>query len=186
MIAAEKQALRAHYRALRDALTPALRQAEAREICAQILRSDAYAAAKTVLLYAAQGNEIDLSAVAADAWARGKTVGYPRCLDRNGRMAFFGVSAPESLAPGAFGILEPDEGCPLVQPAKEALCLVPALAVDERGNRLGYGKGYYDRFLADWEGVTMCAVYACCVAPTLPHDGYDLPVQMILTGKGAR
>ena len=185
MSATDKHALRAYYRALRDQLTPEQRKTEEREICSQIICSDAYAMADSVLLYAARGSEIDLSLVAVDAWAAGKVVAYPRCLDRSGHMAFFAVASPEQLVEGTFGILEPDTFCLPVQPSGNALCIVPALAVDVKGNRLGYGKGYYDRFLAEFEGITACAAYAACIAKELPHDGYDLPVQMIITGKEA-
>ena len=142
MNATDKRALRAQYRALRNQLTPAQRREETASICAQILRSRAYARADAVLLYAAQGSEIDLSAVAADAWVSGKAVAYPRCLDRSGRMAFFAVTSPAQLVEGTFGILEPCGDCPPVQLSENALCIVPALAVDAKGNRLGYGKGY--------------------------------------------
>ena len=181
-----KQELRAHYRAARAALTPEQRAAQSGAICAQILQSEAYASASCVLLYAAQEHEIDLSALALDAWANGKIVAYPKCLDNMGSMGFFVVDSPEQLQPGSFGIPEPCEDCLPWQPVANALCVVPALAVDEPGNRLGYGKGYYDRFLSGFIGVTVCAVYSCCLADALPRDAHDLPVAHIVTPEGLR
>lgn len=181
-----KQELRAHYRAARANLTPEQRAAQSDAICAQILQSEAYAFASCVLLYAAQEHEVDLSAVAADAWKHGKTVAYPKCLDKMGSMAFFVVDTPERLVPGSFGIDEPSEDCLPYTPVADALCVVPALAVDAFGNRLGYGKGYYDRFLSGFVGNAVCAAYTCCAADTLPCDEYDVPVAYLATPDGMR
>lgn len=176
-----KKELRAYYRAARAGLTPAQRAAQSSAICAQILQSEAYASASCVLLYAAQEHEIDLSALAAAAWANGKTVAYPKCLDKMGSMAFYVVDSPERLVSGSYGIAEPSEDCLPWQPVKDALCVVPALAVDAYGNRLGYGKGYYDRFLGGFIGVSVCAAYTCCLADWLPSDTHDVPVAYVVT-----
>lgn len=167
-------------------MTSEERAAQSREICARILQSPLYADAACVLLYAATGEEIDLGAVAADAWAKGKTVAYPRCLDKAGHLAFFVVDTPVRLVEGSFGIPEPSEDCLPWQPTPDALCIVPALALDAFGNRLGYGKGYYDRFLAEFKGVSACAVYGCCMAERLPAEQYDLPVAYIVTAHDVR
>ncbi len=179
-----KKELRAHYRAARADMTPEQRAAQSRAICAHILQDPTYINASCVLLYAAKGDEIDLSAVARDAWELGKTVAYPRCLDKTGSMAFYVVDTPARLVEGSFGILEPSEDCLPWQPTSDALCILPALAVDVFGNRLGYGKGYYDRFLADFEGVSACAVYACGAAQRLPAEEHDLPVAYVITPEG--
>ncbi|MBQ7378182.1 MAG: 5-formyltetrahydrofolate cyclo-ligase [Clostridia bacterium] len=179
-----KKQMRAHYRAARADMQPEQREAQEREICANILQSPLYESASSVLLYAATEGEIDLSCVAADAWEKGKVVAYPRCLDKAGSMAFYVVDSPEQLEKGSFGILEPCRDCPLWQSVGDALCIVPALAVDKEGNRLGYGKGYYDRFLASFVGVRACAVFEVGMAEYLPHDAYDVPVQYVFDRKG--
>ena len=181
-----KNTLRAAYKAARADMTPEERAVQTREICARILQSPMYVDASCVLLYAATGDEIDLGAVASDAWEQGKTVAYPRCLDRAGSMAFFVVDNPSRLIEGSFGIPEPNEDCLPWQPTADALCIVPALAADALGNRLGYGKGYYDRFLAEFEGVRACAVYTCGVAESLPAEEHDLPVTYVVTAEGIR
>ena len=178
-----KNTLRAAFKAARADMTPEERAVQTREICARILQSPMYVDASCVLLYAATGDEIDLCAVASDAWEQGKTVAYPRCLDRAGSMAFFVVDNPSRLIEGSFGIPEPNEDCLPWQPTADALCIVPALAADALGNRLGYGKGYYDRFLAEFEGVRACAVYTCGVAESLPAEEHDLPVTYLCPGE---
>lgn len=181
-----KKELRAAYRAARADMMPEQRAAQAEQICAHILQSSVYAEASCVLLYAATEGEIDLSAVAKDAWEQGKTVAYPRCLDKAGHMAFFIVDTPTRLTEGSFGIPEPSEDCLPWQPTADALCIVPALAADAFGNRLGYGKGYYDRFLAEFRGVSACAVYAFGMAQSLPVEEHDLPVAYIVTPEGVQ
>ena len=185
MIQQQKRQMREHFKALRDAMTPAQRGLESAQICGHILTHPAYEQAQSILLYAAKQNEIDLMPIAYNAWAKGKTVAYPRCLDRDGHMAFFVVTSQEQLVSGSFGVWEPDQTCPIWQPDDNALCIVPALTVDAQGYRLGYGKGYYDRTLHTFGGVTACAVFQVCQVDALPHDTYDVPVQWIFDRKGA-
>ncbi len=181
-----KKELRAAYKSARAELTSAQREMQSLKICAHILQSSMYTEASCVLLFAARENEIDLSAVAADAWMQGKTVAYPRCLDKAGHMAFFVVDTPERLVEGYYGIPEPSEDCLPWEPTDDALCIVPALAVDTFGNRLGYGKGYYDRFLMKFKGVSACAVYDCGIAESLPCQEYDVPVAYVVDTCGVR
>ena len=178
-----KKELRAHYRRVRADLTAEQRCFESREICARIAESKLYIQADCILLYAALTEEIDLGALADHAWASGKQVAYPKCLDEQGNMAFFSVDGPERLVKASFGIPEPDDSCPLWEDEGNALCILPALSVDKYGYRLGYGKGYYDRFLTDFKGKTLCAVFGACLAEHLPHDGHDVPAQYIANAK---
>lgn len=178
-----KKDLRAHYRRLRAELSGEQRQSESRQICARIAESELFLQAESILLYAALGQEIDLGPLADLAWASGKQVAYPKCLDEQGHMAFFAVDGPERLVQASFGIAEPDDSCAPWQETEDALCILPALAVDKCGYRLGYGKGYYDRFLIGFQGKTLCAVFSACQAEHLPHDGYDVPAQYIVNAK---
>ena len=91
------------------------------------------------------------------------------------------------LVPARFGIPEPDEGCPTLADADlvSALILVPALALDVDGYRLGYGGGYYDRFLqglseAGIPVTTVGLAYGVCVTDTLPREPHDIPVHFII------
>ena len=186
MIKEQKKQLRAHYRAVRADIAPEARAEQCREICARILQSDAYKEADSLLLYAALGDEIDLSAVARDAWRQGKAVAYPRCLDKEGRMAFYVADSPERLIPGSFGIPEPDLSCPEWQENGRALCILPALAVDVDGHRLGYGKGFYDRYIDKSRMTAVGVIYSDCIEKELPRGRYDLAVHFMVTDKGVK
>ena len=146
MISLEKAALRRALLAKREGLPH--REAKSREIRRQVLELPQFHRAKALLLYLSMGSEVDTWGIFEQALAAGKEVFAPRCLDKQGHMAFYRVDSREDLVAGAFGLLEPDPArCPLWQGESGALCLVPGLAFDEEGFRLGYGKGYYDRFL---------------------------------------
>ena len=100
------------------------------------------------------------------------------------RMDFFRIDAPEALAPGAFGILEPP-ALPerrFMRPDK-AICFVPGLAFTRQGNRLGWGKGYYDTFLSEMPVCTVGLCYDFQLVEFLPAEVHDKPVSYICTDR---
>jgi 5-formyltetrahydrofolate cyclo-ligase len=143
--------------------------------------------AETVLGYApigsaARGFEPDIYATLLEALHQGKRVAFPRCIPGSREMDFFLVEALEDLRPGSFGVLEPDPERQQRLPRNEAgLCLVPALAFDSAGYRLGYGKGYYDRFLARFAGSSLGICHSEFLLELLPRGFYDRPVDAVLT-----
>ena len=178
----EKAALRRELLARRDALPG--RAEKSRAIQSRVLALPEYQRARRVLLYLSKGSEVDTWPLLDCALAQGKEVYAPRCLERPGEMAFYRVSSREDLQAGAFGLLEPIPGrCPPLERGQGDLCLVPGLAFDREGYRLGYGKGYYDRFLADFPGKTAGICYNCCMRNLLPHGRYDRAVDILVTEK---
>lgn len=117
-------------------------------IARRVLDSSAYGQAKVLLGYAALPEEIQTDGILRRALAEGKALYLPRCLDDAGQMAFYRVQALEDLESGSFGVREPSLAAPQynMDLDGQALCLVPGLCFDGKGYRLGYGKGYYDRF----------------------------------------
>lgn len=100
-------------------------------------------------------------------------------------MAFYRVSSREDLQVGAFGLLEPIPGrCPPLERGQGDLCLVPGLAFDREGYRLGYGKGYYDCFLAAQPVRTVGLCFEALAFERLPRDGFDRPVCRLVTEAG--
>ncbi|MDR3313776.1 MAG: 5-formyltetrahydrofolate cyclo-ligase [Oscillospiraceae bacterium] len=132
---------------------------------------------------AARGFEPDIRPALLEALALGKRVALPRCTpDEPGNMAFYFVDSLDDLRPGSFGVPEPDPERhePLPRPAA-GLCLVPALAFDGEGYRLGYGKGYYDRFLSRFTGSSLGFCFQDFLLAQLPRGFFDLPVDFVLT-----
>ena len=92
------------------------------------------------------------------------------------------IDTSVDLRPGTYSILEPDPlSCSPCDPALDALCLVPGLSFDDQGYRLGYGKGYYDRFLASFTGLAIGLCYFRDLTRKLPRGRFDFPVHTMVT-----
>lgn len=136
--------------------------------------------AQTVLLFYGVDKEPDTRDLIAGLLRRGKTVALPRCLPGR-RMEARAVTGLDDLCPGAYGIPEPGEVCPVVGRDRIDLILVPNLCCDKRGYRLGHGAGYYDRYLAGYAGITAALCPEEWLQEELPRDEFDLPVGLVLT-----
>ncbi len=137
----------------------------------------------TVFIYCSMGSEVDTSAIIAAALEMGIVVAVPRCSDRNGSMDFFIITDTQNqLIEGMYSIMEPDpEKCVEAEDSANSICIVPGLAFDKNGYRIGYGKGYYDRFLSNFKGKSIGLCYKECLCDTLPFDKYDCKVNVIIT-----
>ena len=179
----EKAALRGELLARRDAVPQ--REEKSRAVGDGVLALPAYQKARQVLLYLSKGSEVDTWKVFARALAEGKEVYAPRCLDGEGTMGFFQVTSPQELLQGRFGLWEPDPRCCAPWRRREgALCLVPGIAFDRQGYRLGYGKGYYDRFLAGFSGTAAGLCFRELALERLPRGPQDRRVDVLVTEAG--
>lgn len=136
--------------------------------------------AQTVMLFYGVGREPDTTALIEELLHRGKTVALPRCLPQR-RMEARVITGCGDLLPGRFGIPEPGEDCPVVERDRIDLILVPNLCCDKQGYRLGHGGGYYDRYLAQYQGETVALCPEKWLQEELPRDQFDLPVKIVLT-----
>ena len=91
------------------------------------------------------------------------------------------VRGPDELTPGPFGIAEPRPSCPTVAPAALDVILVPGVAFDRAGGRLGYGGGFYDRFLAACTGPRLGLAFALQLVACVPREAHDLPLAVLVT-----
>lgn len=155
------------------------------EIQTRLIVSPEYRACDKILVYMARPYEIATSMIIHAALANNKTVGLPVCLD-NKEMIFRQIRSMCDLKPGRFGILEPSENCPVIISDEKTLCVCPALACDMQGFRLGFGGGFYDRYLADFRGVKAALCYAEGVIPELRRGEYDIAVNVIHTDSFTR
>ncbi len=176
-----KQEIRAELKQRRNAIPPAEKQQADREIISRIAESRVFLEASALLLYAPHGSEIDLLPLARIARSRGMPIAFPRCDTETQTMQFYILEPHERLTEGAYGIPEPPASAKLCPLDAHTLCILPGLTFDPKGGRLGYGKGYYDRFLADFPGVTVGAVYARLTVEEVPTEPHDRPVQMLFT-----
>ena len=146
-----------------------------------------WAAADTVLAFAAMPDEPDTAAILRQALADGKRLLLPRVRSRT-EMDWVEIPSLSLLQPGAYGIPEPPANLPALDPAGCAapLALVPCLAASPDGVRLGRGGGYYDRFLAQYKGARLLLCPTATVLNGLPCDAWDVRFtpEEILTEKG--
>jgi 5-formyltetrahydrofolate cyclo-ligase len=144
----EKRALRRAMRDRRERLDADARGRAARGLGDMLARLPEVAGARTVSAYVPVRGEIDTSAIVADRVAHGTRVVYPRVTAERPRLRFHAVTPDTTLVPGVFGILEPPASSPEVAIEDIDVVLVPGLAFDVCGRRLGYGGGYYDEAAA--------------------------------------
>jgi len=180
--AEEKKALRQRLLAERKAINGSEKAALDLALCTHVAQAEAFRQADLVLGFLPIRGEPDLTPLFDLARSLGKTVALPRCA--NGEMYFLAFSAETVCVPDQFGILAPPPDAPLVHGTKDTLCLLPGLAAGRDGTRLGYGGGFYDRFLTSFAGHTLFALYHRFLFPTLPTDFLYLPAEIITTEKG--
>jgi len=182
-ISQEKQQLRRDLLAKRNAIPPERKRAWDEAICEAlrgILREY-----ELVLAFYPIGSEPDILPALKDA---SSTIALPKCSPATSEMKFYRADWA-TLTPGAHGIPEPlDEPDLRIDSAElqHTLCLVPGLAFDRAGYRLGYGKGYYDRFLARHAPATLGICYEALLTDRLPRGAYDAPVRRIITENNLR
>lgn len=152
-----------------------------KQLCKNIAALDEYKKADTLLLYFPTKSEPDLTALVNVARSAGKKVAFPISETQSLTLDFRYVSDICELHEGSYGILEPEESAERAVLTQNTLCIVPALAVDLDGYRLGYGKGYYDRFLADFRGNAAVALHSSLVCKRLPRNDTDVPIKIIIT-----
>jgi 5-formyltetrahydrofolate cyclo-ligase len=135
-----------------------------------------------LMTYVSTAIEVDTMQIIAHAFERGKQVAVPKCIDGTRNIIFYLINSFDDLSPGAFGVPEPvEEKCQILTTYESALCIVPALSYDLRGYRLGFGKGYFDRFLTNNDIRTIGICYDACLFEEVPRGRYDKKVNMIVT-----
>ena len=179
----DKSALRRRMRAAREGWEAEYRQEADAAIARHVLASEAWRAAGTVFAYVSVGCEVDTRALIEAALREGKRVCAPRCLGK-GRMEARVIESLDALVPAAHGLLEPAESSAIVPPGEIGLTLVPCLAADRNGHRLGYGGGYYDRFLRGAAGASMCLCRVRALLEDVPREEHDAAADMVVSEAG--
>ncbi len=175
-----KQELRQRMRAVRGALPMKACEARSARVAEQVLALDAFRNAKTVLGFASIRKEVQTLTILEAAWAAGKQVVLPRIVDQ--ALVLHRVETMSELSEGAFSVPEPAASAPQIEPRAIDFALVPALAADLRGHRIGYGGGYYDRLLPELTGAITCAlVFDFQLVSEVPEQPMDVAVDLVVT-----
>jgi len=178
-ISQQKNILRKECRAARKVLGETVRAQASAFMCERIAAWTVFGECQTILTYMPIKSEVDLTPL-LERFPHKRWV-LPRILpEENHRMEFHLYDAAR-LVQHPFGMMEPAPDAPVVAADEIELTLVPGLAYDRRGYRLGYGGGYYDRFLTNFRGVSAGIVYHDLLLDSIPRGGYDVPVQWVIT-----
>ena len=177
----DKTSARAYFSSLRSSIPEEKRLAKSAEICQKILTTEEFLNCDTLLLYYPIKSEPSALYLIEEALSRGISLGFPISIKETYTLDFKVIKSLDDLAVGAYGIREPKANLPSAPITDKTLCIVPALSFDEKGMRLGYGKGFYDRFLKDFKGYSIGITYSELFCKDLPFDKNDIPVKRVIT-----
>lgn len=180
----EKTQLRKTCLARRDALSQSDIRDKSRAIHERLSAIAEFRNAKQFLCYVSKDNEVDTLTLIGSLLTEGRSVLVP-IVEQDGTLQWSRLESLDELEPGAFGVPEPRAECRrLVNAAHDALVIVPCVAFDSSGHRLGYGKGYFDRFLERHRGRTVGLAFETQKIEHLPVEEHDVPLDIVLTESG--
>ncbi len=152
------------------------------KIANKLLNLWSFRDASAIFAYMSTDIEVNTAEIIETAWALGKKVAVPRCIPGTRNMKFYYITDHSQLESGSFGVREPNpDVCTEAVETDNSVCVVPALVFDKNCYRLGYGKGYYDRFLTDFKGNAIGLCYEACRQDSLPHGKYDRSLELFIT-----
>ena len=177
-----KNELRTKYSHKRKALSKEEKVKLDESIAKRFLNMLSFRYANQILFYASTDAEISTDEIFENALKAGKSCYFPKCYE-NSQMSFYKVNSSEELVVDAFKIKAPAFETEIYKPQPSDIIIVPAMSYDLKGYRLGYGKGFYDRFLPDFMGTKIGLCYSSFMAESLPKGRYDISVDIIVTEK---
>ena len=178
-----KERLRKRVLAVHMGLDRGQAEVSGQAILEQILGLEAYRRAKLVHTYvSSKKNEVDTRALICTCLAHGKRVAVPVVMPGTKTLAHALINGLDQLIVGPYGLAQPDPAAAIWLPAAAQIDLVviPGLAFDRRGHRIGWGGGYYDRFLAQVQTVKIGLCYDELVLDCIPGEPHDVPVDMVV------
>jgi 5-formyltetrahydrofolate cyclo-ligase len=181
-----KEELRKRLAAVRRTLSGETRALHAAAMNRLLVAHPAFLAARVVLAYSALRFEIDPLAAVEAAWAAKKVVALPRIVPETRALTLHAYEAGDELVESGFVVREPLPSAPRIDPLEVDLVLVPGLAFDVRGQRLGYGQGYYDRLLPSLSRARRVGLaYELSLLAEVPSAAHDAPVDVVITERRA-
>ncbi len=175
-----KQALRKRFRALRSEIPPKTRAALSEQACRKVLESDLWRRSDSVLLYVPVRAELDVRPLIEAGWQQDKSVLLPKCEENPRGLRLCRVREWAALSPGAWGIPEPSGDGECLRPEDVDLALVPVVAMDRHGVRLGNGGGYYDRLMPRLSCSALIG-FDQQLCDRLPREGHDAIARWMIT-----
>ena len=180
MMNEQKKELRKKIKQKIEMLTPEYCQKADEDIFRKLISMEEYKNARTVFCYVGTEKEINTFPILEDALNTGKRLGVPLCTSY-GIMEAREITNLNQLKAGAYGILEPGEDCPVIEPIEIDVACVPCLTCDKTGRRLGYGGGFYDRYLPKVTGTKVVLCRSRLMEEEIPSEEFDVQMDYVIT-----
>lgn len=161
----------------RDSLSQDFINVTSKQIQENLRKIDFFRNAKSVGCYYSIGSEVRTEDILHEILNSGKELSLPKVVKNN--LVFKKISKISDLEQGNFSVMEPKENCPIVQ--KIGVIIVPAIAMAREGFRLGYGFGYYDRYLSGKKSKTIALTYSKQLVKSFPKSDHDIRIDCIVT-----
>ena len=175
-----KRALRKELNQRQCSLSDEYKKEASLEIARRVFESKEYQEAETIFIYCGTSNEVDTSIIIRDALKKGKHVALPKILSL-GIMETLEIESMEELIPERHGILEPKDGSRIISPEEIDLALIPCLGFSRDGYRIGYGGGFYDRFLPHGNFMKIIIAFEEMSVEDMPVGNFDHKVDKVIT-----
>jgi len=169
----------------RDSINERDRKLMDEEIFNRLVNSDEYKKAKSIFAFVSFKSEVNTHKFIEYALSQGKTIGVPKIRKKEEGMEVFKIHSLSDLESGYFGVMEPIESCEKINKDNIDFILMPGAVFDEKGGRIGYGRGFYDKFLSDVkDSVPKIAIaYELQIIDSVPMEEYDIKIDGIITEK---
>ena len=146
----------------------------------KLINSEVFKSSRILFIYVSRNTEVDTIKIIKKAFELGKTVCVPKCFD-NAQMKAYKIKSFDDLESGRFNILEPKSYCEEIDKNSIDLAILPCVTCDVDNNRLGYGKGFYDRFLFGTNMKKVCLCRKQVLQEKIPVDKNDVKIDVVLT-----
>jgi 5-formyltetrahydrofolate cyclo-ligase len=178
----EKKQLRIQLRESLSNLSKPRYEELTKQITSQLYQDEDWQKSNIIGITISKFPEVDTYQIIRKAWELGKTVAVPKCHPKEKRMSFRIISDFSQLESVFYGLLEPiEEKTKLINHKDIDLLIVPGLGYTKEGYRIGFGGGYYDRYLKDYSGKTISLAFQLQIIPTFKTEYFDIPVAKIIT-----
>ena len=173
----QKAALRKHLLEKRDAISAEFRDISSNKIHQNLKQVDSFINSQNIACYFPIGSEIDTHNIMLGVLEQDKKMLLPKITENN--MEFYIVPDLEKLEKGRFDIMEPKDSC---KKAGNIDCiLIPTIGISKSGDRLGYGRGYYDKFLSSTNAMKISLTYSKQIVKFVPSESHDIKIDLIIT-----
>ena len=176
-VSIQKAALRKHLLEKRDATSAEIREISSNKISQNLKQIDLFNDSQNIASYFPIGSEVNTNHIMLDILEQGKNLLLPKIVNDN--LEFYVIPNLGKLEKGQFDIMEPKDSC---ERAEKIDCvLVPTIGISKSGDRLGYGRGYYDKFLSSTDAVKISLTYSKQIVKSIPNESHDIKIDLIIT-----